>query len=152
MLLFPSLLFLVVSLAADDVIASPAQKPLTIEPLSECSLTPSIIIPLTSAKGPRELHGRFLHVTDIHPDPHYVDKASESTACHRKKAKKKKNKSLYYGTPYSCVIQRGLVHASCLYLTSSCRECDSPFSLTNFTLDFLKENWGDEIDFVICTL
>ena len=32
-----------------------------------------------------------------------------------------------------------------------CRECDSPFRLTNFTLDYLKDNWADEIDFVVCT-
>ncbi|KAF9485346.1 hypothetical protein BDN70DRAFT_871374 [Pholiota conissans] len=114
MLFFPSLLFLAAGLAVDDVIALPSQKPLAIEPLR-----------------PKKLHGRFLHITDIHPDPHYVQKASESTACHRRKSKKKKNISLYYGTPYS--------------------ECDSPFALTNFTLDYLKESWADEIDFVIWT-
>lgn len=30
------------------------------------------------------------------------------------------------------------------------RKCDSPLRLTNYTLDFLKENWANEIDFVIC--
>lgn len=29
-------------------------------------------------------------------------------------------------------------------------ECDSPFSLTNYTMDWLDEHWSDEIDFVIC--
>lgn len=31
-------------------------------------------------------------------------------------------------------------------------ECDSPFRLSNFTLDFLDEHWTSEIDFVICEL
>lgn len=57
-----------------------------------------------SSKGPRKLHGRFLHITDMHPDPYYTPRTSLSTSCHRKKSKKKKNKSLYFGTPYSWVI------------------------------------------------
>jgi hypothetical protein len=28
--------------------------------------------------------------------------------------------------------------------------CDSPFRLTNLTLDFLDSHWSSEIDFVIC--
>jgi len=81
--------------------------------------------------GPKKLHGRFLHITDMHPDPYYTPRTSLSTACHRKKSKKKKNKSLYFGTPYS--------------------ECDSPLRLTNLTLDFLNDDWAPEIDFVIWT-
>ncbi|KAJ7771376.1 endopolyphosphatase [Mycena maculata] len=80
---------------------------------------------------PRKLHGRFLHITDMHPDPWYHQKTSEATACHRKKGKKKKNKAGYYGLPYS--------------------DCDSPFRLTNFTLDFIEKKWASEIDFVIWT-
>ncbi|KAJ2931588.1 hypothetical protein H1R20_g5383, partial [Candolleomyces eurysporus] len=37
------------------------------------------------------------------------------------------------------------------YLPSFLSECDSPFRLTNFTLDFLAKNWAHEIDFVIWT-
>ncbi|KAH9977959.1 endopolyphosphatase [Lactifluus volemus] len=81
--------------------------------------------------APPKLHGRFLHITDIHPDPHYKVDASESSACHRKKPRKEKSRSGYYGTPFS--------------------ECDSPFPLTNFTLKFLDKNWASEIDFVIWT-
>lgn len=79
---------------------------------------------------PRKLHGRFLHITDIHPDPFYEPGASQSSACHRPDLKHS-NSAGYYGTPYS--------------------SCDSPFSLTNFTLDFLDEHWTSEIDFVIWT-
>ncbi|EMD40704.1 hypothetical protein CERSUDRAFT_111287 [Gelatoporia subvermispora B] len=81
---------------------------------------------------PHKLQGRFLHITDIHPDPHYRDGGSEKSACHRKKQKKAKRRGGYYGLPYSS-------------------KCDSPFSLSNFTLDFLDKEWSSEIDFVIWT-
>ena len=29
-------------------------------------------------------------------------------------------------------------------------DCDSPFALTNFTLDHLEKHWADEVDFVVC--
>ncbi|KAF8974554.1 endopolyphosphatase [Flammula alnicola] len=114
MLWSSSLFLLVAGFVIDDVVSSPVQVPFGVEPLK-----------------PRKLRGRFLHITDIHPDPHYTPRTSQSTACHRKKPKKKKNGALYYGTPYS--------------------ECDSPFHLTNHTLDFINEHWANEIDFVIWT-
>ncbi|KAF8655288.1 hypothetical protein AX16_003187 [Volvariella volvacea WC 439] len=83
------------------------------------------------ATSPRSLRGRFLQITDIHPDPHYRAHSSLTTACHRKRPKKHEEAAGYYGTPYS--------------------ECDSPFTLTNFTLDFLDKNWASELDFVIWT-
>ncbi|KAJ3736348.1 hypothetical protein DFJ43DRAFT_1129505 [Lentinula guzmanii] len=82
-------------------------------------------------KRPRHLQGRFLQITDLHPDPFYLPGTSTSKACHKKIPKKKKKRAGYYGTPYS--------------------ECDSPLTLTNYTLDFLEEHWADDIDFVIWT-
>jgi len=35
-----------------------------------------------------------LHVTDFHPDPHYVAGATFETGCHRKPSKKGKGKDL----------------------------------------------------------
>lgn len=35
-----------------------------------------------------ELKGRFLHITDIHPDPHYVTGGTYESACHRRQGKK----------------------------------------------------------------
>ncbi|KIM53791.1 hypothetical protein SCLCIDRAFT_409629 [Scleroderma citrinum Foug A] len=78
----------------------------------------------------RRLHGRFLHITDMHPDPYYKPGSRPSMACHRGKPKKKRGAG-YYGTPY--------------------KECDSPFALTNLTLDHLDKRWSNEIDFVIWT-
>ncbi|KIK37842.1 hypothetical protein CY34DRAFT_15428 [Suillus luteus UH-Slu-Lm8-n1] len=77
-----------------------------------------------------KLYGRFLHITDIHPDPFYEPGASQSSACHRADLNHSPPAG-YYGAPYS--------------------SCDAPFSLTNFTLDFLDEHWTSDIDFVIWT-
>ncbi|KAF4619842.1 hypothetical protein D9613_005070 [Agrocybe pediades] len=115
-MLFPSsILLFITTFAVELVLSSPAQIPFALQ----------------NTNKPRKLHGRFLHITDMHPDPYYTPHSAESTSCHRKKSKKKKNIAGLYGTPYS--------------------ECDSPFRLTNHTLDYLKDNWADEIDFVIWT-
>ncbi|KXN86281.1 Endopolyphosphatase [Leucoagaricus sp. SymC.cos] len=103
------------------VVASPAQLPLRMDAENGGTI----------ASRPKKLHGRFLHITDMHPDPFYTPRASTSKSCHGKKAKKKKKEAGYWGTP---VV-----------------ECDSPLRLTNFTLDYLGKNWADEVDFVIWT-
>lgn len=55
--------------------------------------------------GPRrKLQGRFLHVTDMHPDPYYRVDMSPKTACHRRKPKKEKPRAGEYGIPYGCVL------------------------------------------------
>lgn len=38
------------------------------------------------------LKGRFLHITDIHPDPHYKAGSTFESGCHRKRTKDGKNK------------------------------------------------------------
>jgi len=85
-----------------------------------------------SDSKPRRLTGRFLHLTDMHPDPFYRTGGTESSACHRKKPKKKKKAhGGEFGLPFG--------------------ECDSPMVLTNHTLDFLEKHWAKEVDFVIWT-
>ena len=32
-----------------------------------------------------------------------------------------------------------------------CSDCDSPMALVNYTFDWLKKEWADEVDFVIWT-
>lgn len=49
---------------------------------------------------PRKLHGRFLHLTDIHPDEYYVYKAAVSQQCHRRKPKRGKGRAGWWGVPY----------------------------------------------------
>ncbi|KAG2343606.1 hypothetical protein BDR05DRAFT_1059503 [Suillus weaverae] len=115
-----SLIFFTLGLCCIASLASPTQIVLSTSLIEQFELQPL----------PRRLHGRFLHITDIHPDPFYEPGASQSSACHRPNLEDNRPAG-YYGAPYS--------------------SCDSPFSLTNFTLDFLDEHWTSEIDFVIWT-
>lgn len=82
----------------------------------------------TPPQTARQLTGKFLHITDFHPDPYYKvysDVDDEST-CHRNKGP-----AGYYGAETS--------------------GCDSPIHLINSTFDWLKEHLRDEVDFVIWT-
>ncbi|PTB69948.1 Endopolyphosphatase [Trichoderma citrinoviride] len=76
----------------------------------------------------RKLSGRFLHITDFHPDELYRVHSSteEGIACHRGK---------------------GLAGSYGAEKT----DCDSPFSLVNATFAWIMENIRDDIDFVIWT-
>ncbi|KAI1130232.1 Metallo-dependent phosphatase-like protein [Nemania abortiva] len=76
----------------------------------------------------RRLRGRFLHITDLHPDDHYKPHTStqENIACHRGNGL-----AGVYGAETS--------------------DCDSPMSLVNATLAWVKEHLRDEIDFVVWT-
>ncbi|KAH6685264.1 Metallo-dependent phosphatase-like protein [Plectosphaerella plurivora] len=76
----------------------------------------------------RKLRGRFLHITDLHPDEFYKAHTStaEGIACHRGSGP-----AGYYGAETS--------------------DCDSPFSLLDATLDWIAENVANDIDFVVWT-
>ncbi|KAF1837554.1 Endopolyphosphatase [Decorospora gaudefroyi] len=82
----------------------------------------------SAANGRRRLTGRFLHVTDFHPDPFYKTYSStaEDAACHRDHGP-----SGIYGAETT--------------------GCDSPFALVNQTFKWIKDNIKDDIDFVIWT-
>ncbi|GAA5813317.1 hypothetical protein MFLAVUS_006794 [Mucor flavus] len=75
------------------------------------------------------LTGRFLHITDIHLDPKYLEGADPDTYCHRIKHKKDKDTGKYgaLGT-----------------------RCDSPTALIQATFNFLKKEIKD-IDFILYT-
>lgn len=74
------------------------------------------------------MHGRFLHITDVHPDPYYKTYSSTEAdaACHRDKG------------------PAGLYGAE----TSG---CDTPLSLVNETFKWIETHLKDKIDFVIWT-
>ncbi|KAG8966443.1 Endopolyphosphatase [Tulasnella sp. 419] len=88
------------------------------------------VVALDSSK--KKLHGRFIHISDIHPDPWYVTKGRLSTQCHRKKPKREKEKGGYWGTAQS-------------------EDCDSPMPLVNLVMEWLEKEWADKVDFVIWT-
>lgn len=99
----------------------------------------------------RTLRGRFLHITDMHLDPHYLFGASHSSSCHRNKPKKDSTRAGHLGVPYGSVSFQPLLPSSPQHVCL-CRDCDSPLALTNFTFDWLDKHWAKEIDFVICML
>ncbi|CAJ2501600.1 Uu.00g044530.m01.CDS01 [Anthostomella pinea] len=76
----------------------------------------------------RKLRGRFLHITDLHPDEYYKAHTSTEadTACHRGRGP-----AGAYGAETS--------------------DCDSPLALVNATLDWISANLIDSIDFVVWT-
>ncbi|USP74310.1 hypothetical protein yc1106_01584 [Curvularia clavata] len=80
------------------------------------------------ASGQRKLTGRFLHITDFHPDPFYKTYSSTASgeACHRNRGP-----AGIYGAETT--------------------DCDSPFALVNQTFQWIQDNIKDEIDFVIWT-
>ncbi|KAL2020677.1 hypothetical protein VTK56DRAFT_8073 [Thermocarpiscus australiensis] len=83
---------------------------------------------LTERSAPRKLHGRFLHITDIHPDQFYKVHSStdQDGACHRGKGP-----AGTYGAETT--------------------DCDTPFALVNATFDWIAANLRDKIDFVVWT-
>ncbi|GJJ07459.1 hypothetical protein Clacol_001661 [Clathrus columnatus] len=89
--------------------------------------------------SPRPLHGRFLHITDLHPDPYYKFNTTVASGCHHfpkernglKDKNKEERRAGYWGTPQSA--------------------CDNSFAFVNFTLDWIEKEWADDIDFVIWT-
>ncbi|MCJ1372315.1 Endopolyphosphatase [Loxospora ochrophaea] len=76
----------------------------------------------------RPLHGRFLHISDIHPDPFYKVHSSPEgdDACHRG-------------------------HGSTGAFGAEMTDCDSPISLVNATFQWIEENLKDTVDFVVWT-
>ncbi|EXJ77670.1 hypothetical protein A1O3_09899 [Capronia epimyces CBS 606.96] len=101
--------------------AAPAETPSHIEPLQQVLAKQS-----KSQPSPRPLQGRFLHITDIHPDPFYLAGSDPDEACHRGKGQ-----AGYYGAEVT--------------------SCDTPFSLVNATFRWIKEHLKDQVDFVVWT-
>ncbi|KLJ08342.1 hypothetical protein EMPG_16212 [Blastomyces silverae] len=82
---------------------------------------------LREAKA-QKLHGRFLHITDIHADTNYKPNSNTDGdhECHRGSGN-----AGFYGTAGS--------------------NCDSPLTLVNATFAWIQDNLADSIDFVVWT-
>ncbi|OWB59097.1 hypothetical protein B5S28_g5227 [[Candida] boidinii] len=108
--------------------------------LKNLGLTPNHGIILTSNLNSNKIlkyHGRFLHITDLHPDPIFKKGSSMELACHRMAKKKKKEDD----------DDDDIAHQYGDALSG----CDSPLDLFDNTLNWIKENLKDKIDFVIWT-
>lgn len=99
-----------------------------VDHLKKLGLTPKkpVLIknPLTGEK--KKIHGRFLHLTDFHPDPYYKEGSSVSNLCHGGKGEAGKYGDAVLG-------------------------CDSPMILVEKTIEWIADNLKDEIDFIVWT-
>ncbi|KIX04964.1 uncharacterized protein Z518_05836 [Rhinocladiella mackenziei CBS 650.93] len=100
------------------------------EPYSNAGELQQVITkPPSSSKtqsAPRKLQGKFLHITDIHPDPFYKVHSDPDESCHAGKGH-----AGHYGAEVT--------------------SCDTPFSLVNATFKWIEEHLKDEVDFVVWT-
>ncbi|SPC61264.1 related to PPN1 - vacuolar endopolyphosphatase [Ustilago sp. UG-2017b] len=104
-------------------------------PSSSTNNSSSRTHPITTLRKP---FGRFLHVTDLHPDPHYKYNSAVNAACHHKKPKKHKSEGKqragWWGTALS--------------------DCDSPPHLVESSLKWAASNLvssSEGLDFIIWT-
>ncbi|KNG48687.1 vacuolar endopolyphosphatase protein [Stemphylium lycopersici] len=95
---------------------------------AESRRKPGAVDASSHANGRRRLTGKFLHVTDFHPDPFYKTYSSTTAeaACHRKRGP-----AGIYGAETT--------------------GCDSPYALVNQTFQWIQDNIKDDLDFVIWT-
>ncbi|CAG8482630.1 11859_t:CDS:2 [Dentiscutata erythropus] len=91
--------------------------------------------PYLDTSKKKSLHGNFLHITDIHPDPHYVANSTVRSRCHGGHPKKRKKKSQELSGAWG----------------TSATKCDTPMSLLDATFNWLETNWKDKLDFIIWT-
>lgn len=90
-------------------------------------LTPHPSLQIDSSSFRKTLHGRFLHITDLHPDFFYKQNTSiENSACHSGEGTASKYGDAMMG-------------------------CDSPYALVEETITWVQQNLKDKIDFIIWT-
>ncbi|KAJ5482054.1 hypothetical protein N7475_000866 [Penicillium sp. IBT 31633x] len=117
-------ILLLLGLFADSISASPLAQQ---QPLADHFSPTELPAGQVLAEGSRKpVHGRFLHITDFHPDRLYKPGTSIDRSCHRG-------------------------NGPAGYLGAAGTECDSPLSLINETFRWIEENLKNEIDFVIWT-
>lgn len=74
----------------------------------------------------KTIHGRFVHVTDFHPDPFYKVGSKVDRMCHGGTGTAGKYGDAILG-------------------------CDSPMELVDKTIDWIEDNLKDKIDFIVWT-
>lgn len=97
-----------------------------VEQLKKLGLSPKPKLKIAKGGDEQVLHGRFLHITDMHPDKYYKTGADVGSLCHSGKGSAGKYGDAVLG-------------------------CDSPMVLMEDTLKWVKENLKDKIDFVVWT-
>ncbi|KAF2234860.1 Endopolyphosphatase [Viridothelium virens] len=125
------LLVLVLWYSAESAIAVPSRSQLHQDALQEqrplvfAQQGNGEVVEIGETKG---LKGRFLHITDFHPDPFYEPYTSTSSdnACHSG-------------------------HGPAGYYGAETSDCDSPLTLVNATFAWIAQHLASEIDFIVWT-
>ncbi|CAG8454738.1 10416_t:CDS:2 [Paraglomus occultum] len=91
------------------------------------------------------LTGRFIHITDIHPDPYYITNGTAKSSCHNAGEENIDDGFRTTKKPKYMRMGRGGVWGA------PATVCDSSMKMVNYTFEWLKENWRDKVDFVIWT-
>lgn len=118
---------------------SVADKDDIVTHLQKLHLTPNHSVKILSTKSDgtvtkeKILHGRFLHLTDMHLDEYSVTGGAIRKQCHKKVS--------------TITDEEDICHK----YGDSLSGCDSPMELYSATLNWIKENLKDHIDFVIWT-
>ncbi|KAJ1955009.1 Endopolyphosphatase, partial [Dipsacomyces acuminosporus] len=89
--------------------------------------------------------GRFLHITDMHVDPYYLEGSTTYSSCHRKPL----SSPLDTAAKGRKGDKDGHLHTGRFGLPTA--KCDSPIALINATSKYLKSEWSRLLDFVIWT-
>ncbi|CCE86398.1 Piso0_004885 [Millerozyma farinosa CBS 7064] len=112
------------------------------------------------SRGSQVLHGRFVHITDLHPDPIYQEGALVDENCHPKE------KGAWTSSPEdydntdngpmdhstgSESIEKGQDRKRASKYGDAVLGCDSPMALVHDSIKWMTENLGDKIDFVAWT-
>lgn len=85
-----------------------------------------LLFALLPLAPPQKYHGRFLHITDLHPDPFYKPGSLHDEMCHS-------------GSGSAGVYGDAILG------------CDAPMALVEDTLLWISEKFADKIDFVVWT-
>ncbi|GAA5892951.1 hypothetical protein JCM5296_003390 [Sporobolomyces johnsonii] len=147
--------------------------PLLASPPSTSAFHPQAQLAFSSPQPPSAplkpstpLKGRFIHLTDIHPDSYYAQGAPEDYACHFDPKSKKhhgakgkakwtngedddREEELELDGEVTLANDRKGRKAG--YWGLPVTDCDSPLSLVNATFDWLEHHFKGEVDFVVWT-
>ncbi|KAJ1643798.1 Endopolyphosphatase [Coemansia erecta] len=82
--------------------------------------------------------GRFIHITDLHIDPNYLPGSTTYSQCHRL-------------PPHSTRVTDKDGHRETGRFGISQAKCDTPVALINATSEYLRQEWADQVDFVVWT-
>ncbi|CCE85299.1 Piso0_004885 [Millerozyma farinosa CBS 7064] len=111
-------------------------------------------------RGSQVLHGRFVHITDLHPDPIYQEGAFIDNNCHPKEkdawtSSLEDHDHTDNGPMDHSIgsenIEKGQDRKRASKYGDAVLGCDSPMVLVHDSIKWMAENLGDKIDFVAWT-